>query len=100
MRGRGCQNFRKFDHEVYGCPQDVIDDSRINVELLDSFPATKVSSYSSDSMSFQIIVNSAYEIYPNAHVTPGKPFKDTNRKIRKPSSYTSVVPKMVTAAEL
>ena len=52
---------------------NLIDDSRVKVNLLPgSFSASKVSPYDSESMSFQIIVNSANEIFPNAHITPGK----------------------------
>jgi len=59
----------------------IIDDSRVKVNLLSgSFPASKVSPYDSESMSFQIIVNSANEIFPNAHITPGVMVANTDTK--------------------
>ena len=50
----------------------LINDNRVKIELLyDSYVPTKIASYTSDSIPFQTIANSALDIYPNAKVVPG-----------------------------
>ena len=49
-----------------------VNDPNIKISLLpDSYVPTKIASYASDSLPFQIIANSALEIYPDAKVIPG-----------------------------
>ena len=67
--------------DVVAYDNTAIDDSRVKVTLLPgSFSATKVSPYNSDFMPFRIIVNSAYEVHPTAHVTPGIMVANTDTK--------------------
>ncbi|TRY64118.1 hypothetical protein TCAL_00447 [Tigriopus californicus] len=44
---------------------------RVKVTLRDSFPPSEVSSYSNDVIPFQIVVNSALEVFPDAKPVPG-----------------------------
>lgn len=60
--------------------REIIDDGRVNVDLMDNFAPTKVSPYHSQSVPFQIIVNSAFEVFPDAHVTPGTMVANTDTK--------------------
>ena len=58
--------------DVVANDNEIIDDSRVKVSLNPgSFSASKVSKYEANHPPFRIIANSAYEIFPNAHCTPG-----------------------------
>ena len=53
--------------------QDLINDSEINIAIDENYlhyPA-KVSDYSSDSIPFQVIANSALEVYKDGKIIPG-----------------------------
>ena len=50
--------------------KDVIDDDRVNVTIRRYFNPPKISPYSSDSKPFQVIANSALDVYPEAKVVP------------------------------
>ena len=49
---------------------DTIDDERVNLTVRRYFDPPKVSPYSSDSIPFQVIANSALDVYPEAKVVP------------------------------
>lgn len=50
--------------------RNVIDDDRVNITVRRYVEPPKISSYSSDSIPFQIIANSALDVYPEARVVP------------------------------
>ena len=50
--------------------RNVINDDRVNITVRRHFEPPKVASYSSDSIPFQIIANSALDVYPEAKVAP------------------------------
>jgi len=60
--------------------KDVIDDDRVLITSTGYFPPAPVSPYSNDAIPFQIIANSALEVFPTAHVTPGTLIANTDTK--------------------
>ena len=50
--------------------KETIDDSRVNITIRRYFDPPKVSPYSSDSLPFQVIANSALDVYPEAKIVP------------------------------
>lgn len=53
-----------FQHDI-----DTIDDDRVVVEMLESFPPSIVADYSNDAVPFRIVVNSALEVQPHQSLT-------------------------------
>eukprot|EP00092_Neocalanus_flemingeri_P018492 GFUD01020012.1.p1 GENE.GFUD01020012.1~~GFUD01020012.1.p1 ORF type:complete len:582 (-),score=147.32 GFUD01020012.1:33-1778(-) len=60
--------------------KDVIDDDRVIIKSKEYFPPAPISPYSNDAIAFQIIANSALEVFPTAHVTPGTLMANTDSK--------------------
>jgi len=58
----------------------VIDDDRVEIETKGYFPPPPISPYSNDIVPFQIIANSAMEVFPGAHITPGTLIANTDTK--------------------
>ena len=50
--------------------KETIDDGRVNITIRRYFDPPKVSPYSSDSLPFQVIANSALDVYPEAKIVP------------------------------
>lgn len=58
----------------------VINDDRVQIESKGYFPPPPISPYSNDIIPFQIIANSALEVFPGAHITPGTLIANTDTK--------------------
>ena len=60
--------------------RNVIDDARVEIETKGYFAPPPISPYSNDIIPFQVIANSALEVFPEAHVTPGTLIANTDTK--------------------
>lgn len=60
--------------------KEVIDDDRVNIKLIEAFVPSRISDYSNDALPFQILVNSAMEVYPEAHVAPALMIANTDTR--------------------
>ena len=58
----------------------VIDDDRVKIETKGYFPPPPISPYSNDAVAFQVIANSALDVFPEAHITPGTLIANTDTK--------------------
>lgn len=58
----------------------VIDDERVKIETKGYFPPPPISPYSNDAVPFQVIANSALDVFPGAHITPGTLIANTDTK--------------------
>ena len=58
----------------------VIDDDRVNINQLGYFPPAPVSPYSSDVTPFQVIANSALQVFPAGKIAPGTLVANTDTK--------------------
>ena len=58
----------------------VIDDDRVKIETKGYFPPPPISPYSNDAVAFQVIANSALDVFPGAHITPGTLIANTDTK--------------------
>jgi len=58
----------------------VIDDNRVEIKTLGYKEPPPVSPYSNDATPFQIIANSALQIFPDGHITPGILVANTDTK--------------------
>ena len=58
----------------------VIDDERVEITQLGYFPPAPVSPYSNDVTPFQIIANSALEVFPDGKIAPGTLVANTDTK--------------------
>jgi len=58
----------------------VIDDDRVEIKTKGYFPPPPISPYSNDAVPFQVIANSALEVFPGAHITPGTLIANTDTK--------------------
>jgi len=66
--------------EVLEHDRHVIGDDRVNIEVKGSFPPPAISSYSDTSIPFQIIANSAKQVFPEGRVIPGTLIGNTDTK--------------------
>ena len=55
-----------LDHDMNN-----MDDKRVKINITYSFNPPKISSYSSDTIPFQIVANSALDVYANVGIAPG-----------------------------
>ena len=60
--------------------KSVIDDDRVNLTVRRVFEPPKISSYSNDFVPFQIIANSALDVYPEGKVIPSLLVGSTDTK--------------------
>ena len=60
--------------------REVIDDERVTISQLGYFPPAPVSPYSSDVTPFQIIANSALQVFPQGKIAPGTLVANTDTK--------------------
>merc|ERR1719232_1960146 len=60
--------------------EKVIDDDRVKIKTLGYTAPPPVSSYSNDVIPFQIVANSAVQVFPSGHVTPGTLVANTDTR--------------------
>lgn len=68
-RARVNHRLHSYDNKETMLEQDrkIIKDERVKIETVGYIPPMAVSPYSSETMAFQIIANSALEVYPTGH---------------------------------
>ena len=57
--------------KVLDYDMDNIDDNRVKINITHFFNPPKISPYSSDSIPFQVVANSALDVYGNVGIVPG-----------------------------
>lgn len=60
--------------------REVINDDRVEIKTLGYFPPPSISPYSNDVTPFQIVANSALQVFPTGHIAPGTLVANTDTK--------------------
>ena len=58
----------------------MIDDDNVEVTPLDHFPASGISPYSNSDLPFQILANSALDVFPAGKIAPGTMVGNTDTR--------------------